>query len=236
VTTDPFKEGQVFPPGEAGQADTGSHEAEPASPSGEASWDGMVLVGRVARAHGIRGQVVVNPETDFVAERFRDGAQLWTRVKGQEQRLTIAGARLEGRRPILAFDGVASIEEAEALAGAELRIPESALQALPDGSYYLHQLVGCRVETVEGAAVGEVGRVDGGAGAAVLAVNGARGEVLVPLVQAICVGIDVAARVIRVRMPDGLLELNEANSTRSDRRATRGKARLAGAARSRTRR
>jgi 16S rRNA processing protein RimM len=174
----------------------------------------MVLVGRVARSHGIRGQVVINPETDFVAERFREGAQVWTRLEGEERLLTIAGARLEGRRPILTFDGYTRIEQADALAGAELRVPESSLQALPEGSYYLHQLVGCRVETVDGAAVGEVGRVDGGAGAAVLAVNGARGEVLVPLVQEICVGIDVDARLIRVRLPEGLLELNETKGSR----------------------
>ena len=42
----------------------------------------MVLVGRVARPHGLRGHVVVNPETDFVEERFRPGATLWTRSAG----------------------------------------------------------------------------------------------------------------------------------------------------------
>ena len=42
----------------------------------------MVLVGRVARTHGIRGHVVVSPETDFVAERFRRGAQIWIRRAG----------------------------------------------------------------------------------------------------------------------------------------------------------
>jgi 16S rRNA processing protein RimM len=174
----------------------------------------MVLVGRVARPHGIRGQVVVNPETDFVAERFHNGAELWARVNGVEKTLRIADARVEGRRPILSFDGIGSVEAAEGLAGVELRIPESDLQPLPVGSYYLHQLAGCRVETVEGAAVGEVGRVDGGVGTAVLVVNGTRGEVLVPFVQEICVGIDVAARVIRVRMPDGLLELNETKASK----------------------
>src|ERR1044071_3676338 len=97
-------------------------------------WDDMVLVGRVARAHGIRGQVAVNPETDFVAERFREGAQLWTRVNGVEQPLRIAGARVEGRRPILAFDGYGSVEAAQRLAGAELRVPASDLQPLPEGS------------------------------------------------------------------------------------------------------
>jgi 16S rRNA processing protein RimM len=174
----------------------------------------MVLVGRVARTHGIRGHVLVNAETDFVAERFHAGAQVWSRVAGREQALTIKDARVEGRRPILAFEGYETVEAADRLAGAELRVPESSLQALPEGSYYLHQLVGCRVETIDGAPVGEVGRVDGGAGAAVLAVNGARGEVLVPLAQDICVGIDVGSRLIRVRMPDGLLELNETRSAK----------------------
>lgn len=190
-------------------------------------WDDLVLVGRVARTHGIRGYVVVNPETDFVAERFYAGAELWTRVNGVERALRIADARIEGRRPIVGFDGYDTVEAADRLAGAELRIPESELQPLPDGSYYLHQLVGCRVEADDGATIGEVARVEGGAGAAVLAVNGTRGEVLVPLAQEICIGIDVAARVIRVRMPEGLLELNET------RRAKRGKAALSSKRRSR---
>ena len=182
------------------------------------AWDEMVLVGRVARTHGLRGQVVVNPETDFVAERFQQGARVWTRVDGREQALTIVDARVEGRRPILAFEGYATVEASDALAGAELRVPESSLQPLPEGSYYLHQLVGCRVETTEGALVGTVSRVDGGAGAAVLVVDGAGGEVLVPLAQEICVGIDVEARVIRVRMPEGLLELNETKASRRARK------------------
>jgi 16S rRNA processing protein RimM len=97
-------------------------------------------------------------------------------------------------------------------------VPESDLLPLPEGSYYLHQLAGCQVETIEGATIGTVSRVDGGAVAPVLAVDGARGEVLVPLVQEICVGIDVEARVIRVRMPEGLLELNETDASRKARK------------------
>jgi len=192
----------------------------------------MVLVGRVGRTHGIRGQVAVTPDTDFVAERFRRGAQVWIRHAEQTTALTIVEAKLEGRRPVLAFEGYDSIEAAETLAGAELRVPESSLQPLPEGTYYLHQLVGCRVETVDGATVGDVTRVDGGAAAAVLMVASAHGDVLVPLAQEICVGIDVGARLIRVRMPEGLLELNETKAPRSrpakprkgkSRRAERGK-------------
>src|SRR5688500_11885737 len=130
------------------------------------TWDEMVLVGRVTRAHGLRGHVVVSPETDFVAERFHTGAEVWTRVDGRQVPLVIADARVDGRRPVVAFEGCGTVESAEALAGAELRVPESDLQPLPEGSYYLHQLAGCRVETVDGVAVGTVSRVEGGVGAA----------------------------------------------------------------------
>ena len=169
----------------------------------------MVLVGRIARPHGVRGQVIINPETDFVEDRFSVGATLWTRSGSGVETLTIETARVQNGRPVVGFSGFARIEEVERLAGLELRVPEAALQPLEAGTYYQHQLVGCVVESVEGDRVGAVTRVDGGAGGSLLAVSGARGEILIPLARHICVEIDVAARRIRVDPPEGLLELNE---------------------------
>jgi 16S rRNA processing protein RimM len=168
----------------------------------------MVLVGRIARPHGIKGHVVVNPETDFAEERFAEGAILFTRSDRGAERLTVTSARMQNRRPVIAFDGFASIEDAERLAGSELRVPEQELPPLEPGTYYHHQLIGCVVETTAGERVGEVTRVDGGAGGSLLTVKGARGEVLIPLAVDICVEVDVAARRIRVEPPEGLLELN----------------------------
>jgi 16S rRNA processing protein RimM len=168
----------------------------------------MVLVGRIARPHGIRGQVIVAPETDFLERRFRAGAVLWTRSDRGNEELTVSSARIQNGRPVIGFEGFATIEDVERLAGRELRVPEDALQPLGDGAYYLHDLVGCVVETTSGLRIGEVQRVDGGAGASVLSVAGARGEVLIPLAADICREIDIAARRIRVDPPDGLLELN----------------------------
>jgi 16S rRNA processing protein RimM len=169
----------------------------------------MVLVGRIARPHGVRGQVIVNPETDFVDDRFVSGATMWVRSGQGEEALTITSARVQNGRPVVGFEGFSSIEAVERLAGLELRVPEDALQTLDAGLYYQHQLVGCAVETVGGERIGDVSRVDGGAGGSVLAVRGARGEVLIPFAEHICVEIDVGARRIRVDPPDGLLELNE---------------------------
>src|SRR5687768_7451988 len=175
-------------------------------------WEQMVLVGRIARPHGVRGQVIVNPETDFVDDRFVSGATMWVRSSQGEEALTIASARVQNGRPVIAFDGFASIEDVERLAGLELRIPEESLQALGEGTYYQHQLVGCAVETVDGLLIGEVSRVDGGAGGSLLTVRGAQGEVLIPFAQHICVDVDVEGRRIRIDPPEGLLELNEKGS------------------------
>ncbi len=169
----------------------------------------MILVGRIARPHGIRGQVVVNPETDFAEARFVQGATFWTRSAHGAEQLTVSSARLQNGRPIVGFDGVSSVEQAAGLAGRELRVPEDTLTPLEPGTYYHHQLVGCAVETAAGERVGAVVRVDGGSGGSLLVVDGPRGEILVPLAEHICVELDVQGRRIKIEPPDGLLELNE---------------------------
>lgn len=178
------------------------------------NWDDMVLVGRVGRTHGLGGGVIVYPETDFVAERFRVGATMWTPTAGGPQMLTVVAARVENGRPVVAFEGVEGIDAAARLTGQELRVPAADLQPLGPGQYYAHQLVGCAVETVGGEEVGIVGRVDISAGGSRLVVQGVRGEVLIPLVPSICCHVDTDAKHIRVDPPDGLLELNEPKRSR----------------------
>jgi len=168
----------------------------------------MATVGRIGRPHGLRGEVVINPETDFVEERFARGATVWMQRGDGEQPLTVATMRLQNGRAIVGFEGFERIEDVEPLGGTELRVPEETLQPLAENTYYQHQLVGCVVEGADGAPIGTVERVDGGVGASMLVVNGSRGEVLIPLTQAICTAIDVAAKRIRIDPPDGLLELN----------------------------
>lgn len=168
----------------------------------------MVLVGRIARPHGLRGQVIVTPDTDFVEERFQPDAVFWTRSAQGDEELRVTTARIQNGRPVIGFAGFDRIEDVERLAGLELRVPEETLTPLADGMYYLHDLVGCAVETVGGERVGDVTRVDGGVGASVLSVNSANGEVLVPLAADICIEVDIAGRKIRIAPPEGLLELN----------------------------
>jgi 16S rRNA processing protein RimM len=170
----------------------------------------MVLVGRVARPHGLAGHVVINAETDFPEERFAPGSGCWLGTAAGAERVVVAASRLQNGRPILVFAGMHTVADAERTVGLELRIPEAQLRPLAEGTYYHHQLVGCAVETAAGAQVGAVVKVDGGGGAggSLLVVEGSDGEVLIPLAGPICAEVDVATRRIVVTPPEGLLELN----------------------------
>ena len=168
----------------------------------------MAVVGRIARAHGNRGQVIIDADTDFPRERFRPQGELFALRGGTVVRLVIAEVRFHRERPVVALAGVDTMNDAEALAGLELRVPVDWLAPLPAGMFYRHALVGCRVETAGGEEVGVVRRVDGSLGGSHLVVDGSRGEVLIPLAVDICRVIDPDGRRIVIDPPDGLLDLN----------------------------
>jgi 16S rRNA processing protein RimM len=184
-------------------------------------WDAMALVGVVARPHGLRGQVVVNPETDFPDDRFRAGAIVFVRRGTDVQPLTVASARLHQGRPVIGIAGIASVDDARGLAGLEIRVPVEWLERLPAGSFYRHDLVGCEVVTGAGTIVGVVRSVDGAADGSRLSVGSERGEILIPLAAAICVEVDLSRRRVVVDPPDGLLELNWPTGSGPAGRATR---------------
>jgi 16S rRNA processing protein RimM len=170
----------------------------------------MALVGRIARAHGIRGQVIVNPETDFPDERFRPGAELFVERGGKVETLTVTTARFHRDRPVIGIAGVETMNDAETLAGLELRVPVERLAPLPSGTFYRHDLIGCRVETRDGRDVGVVRDVEGELTGSRLVVDAAGGEVLIPLVAPICTVVDPAAKRIVIDPPEGLIEVNGA--------------------------
>ena len=152
---------------------------------------------------------MVQPETDFAGERFREGAELiWNRGSEAGPVRVADGFPHQGRW-VVAFEGVDSMNDAETLRGVELRIPREALHALPPGAHYVHDLEGCEVVTTAGVGIGRVLRVDFGAAQPLLVVDGGAGnEVLVPMTEGICRRVTPAEKRIDVELPEGLLELN----------------------------
>jgi 16S rRNA processing protein RimM len=132
------------------------------------------------------------------------------------QALTITTVRFHQGRPVIGLRGVDDMDDALLYAGAELRVPIEWLAPLPDGMFYRHDLIGCRVVTRSGDPVGIVSDVEGTPGGSRLVLDSDDGEVLVPLAADICVAIDVPGRQIIVNPPEGLLEVN-ARPRRPDR-------------------
>ncbi len=168
----------------------------------------MAVVGTIARPHGIRGHVFVNPETDFPEERFAVGATLYCLRDGAIEPFVITAFRLQQGRPVVGIEGVSDMDQARELAGLEFRVPVEALMELPDGMFYHHQLIGCVVSTTEGQVVGPVAKVEGDTANTRLVVLTEAGEVLIPLALNICTSIEPGEKRIIIAPPPGLIELN----------------------------
>jgi 16S rRNA processing protein RimM len=179
-----------------------------------AAWDELVVVARVARSHGRRGEVILNLETDFPEQRFAPGNRVMVRRGADAAALVVRSVWFMKARPVVGFEGFESIDDAETLAGQELRIPADELADLPEGMFYHHDLIGCQVETAGGDAVGQVVAVEGSGEASRLVVETPRGEELIPLASEMVPLVDTRARRIVITAPEGLLGLNETARSR----------------------
>jgi len=122
--------------------------------------------------------------------------------------VTVRSSRPQADRWIVQFEGRSTVDDAESWRDATVSVKAEALAPLPAGQYYLHDLVGCTVQTADGQVIGPVAIVYTGAAQAVLGITGASGEILVPMAGDICRDVDITARRITIVPPEGLLEVN----------------------------
>ena len=123
----------------------------------EEPWD--LVVGQVTAPFGVRGEVKVRPETDF-PERFLGLRQVCLEFRnGEEKLVRVRGARLTPKAILVTFAGYADRDQVEALRGAWVKIRESTAAPLPEGSYYVHRLLGLQVVTEDGRELGEITEV-----------------------------------------------------------------------------
>jgi 16S rRNA processing protein RimM len=113
-----------------------------------------------------------------------------------------------GDELVLKFTGLDTRNDAEALRSTELRIPEEERPPLPEGEYYLSDLVGCRMETADGRIVGEVADWQDFGAAPLLVVRSGEREILVPFTVSIYRQVDPQNGRIVVELPEGLEDLN----------------------------
>lgn len=173
-----------------------------------------VVVGRIGRAHGVRGEVSVEPRTDEPERRFVAGAVLATQTPsggaapgGRPGRLTVESTRWHQTRLLVRFAEVTDRTSAEAVRGLLLAMQVDPTESPEDPEeYYDHQLVGLAVVTTDGRTVGEVAEVLHSAGQDLLSVRAGDGrEILVPFVSQLVPVVDVPGGRIEVEDRPGLL-------------------------------
>jgi 16S rRNA processing protein RimM len=169
-----------------------------------------LTIGRVVKAHGVTGEVVVEVRTDDPEMRFAPGTVL--RAKGSdlgERNYAVVAVRPHGSRLLLRLDGVGDRDAADALRGSLFVIDSDELPPIeePD-TYYDHQLEGLSVRTTTGQDIGTVAEVLHTAAGELLAVNRPEaGELLVPFVGAIVTSVSLDSGIVEIDPPEGLLEL-----------------------------
>jgi len=172
-----------------------------------------VTLAVVIKTQGRRGGVAVELHTD-IPDRFQQAMRLWALLKDGERR----EVRVEDFWPhksflVLKFQGVETISDAEALVGAELQLPLSERAKLDSGWTYLSDLIGCTVFDGE-REIGPIQDVQFGAGEAPLLVvpSEAKLPYEIPFAEAYLERLDLERKQVRMRLPEGLLEVNAKKS------------------------
>jgi 16S rRNA processing protein RimM len=168
-----------------------------------------VVVGRIGRPHGIRGEVTVETRTDEPEERFAPGAVL--SVDGPVVALVVERTHWHSGRLLITFRGIEDRTGAEGLRGLLLHVERAEDETPQDeDEYYDSTLEGCRVELLAGTRVGVVREVVHLPSQDLLVVvTDDEREVMIPFVSAIVPRVDVAARLIVIDPPVGLLDPEE---------------------------
>ena len=168
----------------------------------------FTTLARVIRTQGRHGEVAAEVHSD-VQDRFAVGMNLLALGKDDKRR----ALKVEDLWPhkgllVLKFAGVDSMNDAEALIGNELQVPRSERAELEPGWTFVSDLVGCTLFD-QGREIGRIKDVQFGAGEAPLLIVAAEGKQYdIPFAEAYLEGVDVAQKQVRMRLPEGMLEIN----------------------------
>lgn len=165
-----------------------------------------VVIGRIVKPHGIRGEVKVYPLTD-VPDRFEQLEEVWLNLPGTGLTgMVVEGCRYQGEMVILALENVETRDQAAALAGLELFIPSEDSPALPEGVYYWHQIIGMEVRTDLGRILGTIVEImETGSNDVYVVKDGPR-EYLVPAIPHVIGEVDVHGKRMTIHPIPGMLD------------------------------
>ena len=163
----------------------------------------FLLVGILHRPHGVRGEMIMSIMTDF-PERLKPGTKLYLGVAHEQ--VTIKSLRHHNRGQLIALEGYESREAVSHLRNYELFVSAADRPPLPDGEFYLHQIIGLQVVSDQGQELGRVAEwIETGANGVYIVRDQEGNEVLLPDIDEVVLKIDLDNQQMVVHLLDGLL-------------------------------
>ncbi|ANE47517.1 16S rRNA processing protein RimM [Paenibacillus swuensis] len=170
--------------------------------------DKLFTVGKLVNTQGIRGEVKILSQTDFPEKRFAPGSSLILEQAGTHKQLPIEieTSREHKNMYIAKLKGYDNINQVEGFKGWLVKISEKFIEALPEDEFYFHEIIGCKVITEDDEELGVVKEILTPGANDVWVVEQEDGKrVLLPVIDDVVLNVDVAAKMIRVHLMEGLL-------------------------------
>lgn len=167
----------------------------------------LISVAKISGLQGLDGELKLVPLSDH-PERFTEmkGQRLVWRRDGEMRLVTVESIRGAGKLYLLTLAGVNSRNLAEPYVGGDLAVPEKELLPLPEGSFYIYQLIGLAVFDEHGHKLGHIKEILQPGSNDVYVVEGPDGDILVPALKTVVKSIDIVAKSMQVELPLGLLD------------------------------
>jgi 16S rRNA processing protein RimM len=169
-----------------------------------------LLVGKIANTHGLRGELKVWPETDFPDVRFAKGSSLLLvhpEDESKMEQVKVAAAREQKGLYLIKFDRFDNINEVERFKGWSLMVPSDKRAKLEQDEYYFHDIIGCVVVSEEGETIGEITDILRPGANDVWVVARPKGKpVYLPYIDDVVLSVDIANKMVTIRVMEGLLE------------------------------
>jgi 16S rRNA processing protein RimM len=171
--------------------------------------DSLITVGRILRPHGIRGEVKVVPSTDW-PERYNELSSLCLALPdGEKKWIKIEQVSVQQNSVILKLSGFENRSQADTLRSIEIYVREKELPSLPEGHYYIHDLVGMIVKTVLGKKIGSVVDMIQMPAQDIYVVDADGKEIMIPAVKEFVKRIDMQKKEIWIDPIEGLIDSDE---------------------------
>lgn len=166
-----------------------------------------LTIGTIVNVHGVHGEVKVIPQTDDVT-RFKKLKSVLLFGSGARRKTDVKGVKFSNKFVILKLDGINDRDAADRLRGIELQVERGDAIKLPEGRYFVGDLIGCTVFEDDGNELGRIKDVIFGAGSDIYDVDCGNGKnILIPVLDDVVLSVDIEGGIVKVKLPQGLREI-----------------------------